>query len=44
MGRTRDTLFVPTREFAIARTNSYNYLSEARLWLGFELQRIKEQE
>ena len=31
-----------TREFAIARTNSYNYLCEAKFWLGFELQRIKE--
>lgn len=31
-----------TREFAIARTNCYNYLCEARFWLGFELQRIKE--
>lgn len=27
---------------AIAWTNTYNYLSEARFWLGFELQRIKE--
>jgi len=32
----------PSREFAIARTNSYNHLCEARFWLGFELQRIKE--
>jgi hypothetical protein len=31
-----------SREFSIARTNSYNYLCEARFWLGFELQRIKE--
>lgn len=31
-----------SREFAIARTNSYNHLCEARFWLGFELQRIKE--
>lgn len=30
------------REFNIARTNSYNHLCEARFWLGFELQRIKE--
>ncbi len=34
---------VPSREFAIARTNAYNYLCEARFWLGFELQRTKEQ-
>jgi hypothetical protein len=34
----------PTREFAIARTNTYNYLCEAKFWLGFELGRIKEQE
>lgn len=32
-----------SRELAIARTNSYNHLCEARFWLGFELQRIKEQ-
>jgi len=32
----------PSREFAIARTNSYNHLCEARFWLGFELQRIKK--
>ena len=31
-----------SREFAIARTNAYNYLCEARFHLGFELQRIKE--
>lgn len=31
-----------SREFNIARTNSYNYLSEARFHLGFELQRIRE--
>lgn len=31
-----------TKEFWIARTNTYNYLCEARFWLGFELQRIKE--
>jgi len=35
-----DILF--SREFSIARTNSYNHLCEARFWLGFELQRIKE--
>jgi hypothetical protein len=34
----------PTREFSISRTNVYNYLCEARFWLGFELQRIKENE
>jgi hypothetical protein len=32
----------PTREFAIARTNAYTHLCEARFHLGFELQRIKE--
>lgn len=32
----------PSREFSIARTNAYNYLCEARFWLGFELGRIKE--
>jgi hypothetical protein len=26
---------------AIASTNTYNYLCEARFWLGFELERIK---
>jgi hypothetical protein len=31
----------PSREFAIARTNAYNHACEARFWLGFELQRIK---
>jgi hypothetical protein len=31
-----------TRLIAIARTNTYNHLSEARFWLGFELQRIRE--
>lgn len=31
-----------SREFAIARTNAYNYLCEARFHLGFELQRIKK--
>lgn len=34
----------PTREFAISRTNVYNHLSEARFWLGFELQRIREEQ
>jgi len=32
-----------TREFAIARTNIYTHLCEARFWLGFELQRIREE-
>lgn len=32
-----------TREFAIARTNSYNHLVEAKMWLGLELQRIKNE-
>ncbi len=32
------------RSIATAQTNSYNHLSEARFWLGFELQRIKELE
>lgn len=31
-----------SRELAIARTNCYNHLSEARFHLGFELQKIKE--
>lgn len=31
-----------SREFAIARTNSYNHLCEARFWLGFELSRCKD--
>ena len=31
-----------TREFAIARTYSYNHLCEARFWLGFELARMKK--
>lgn len=30
-----------SREFAIARTNCYNYLCEAKFMLGFELARIK---
>lgn len=33
----------PTREFNIARTNAYNHLCEARFALGFELERIKEE-
>lgn len=32
-----------TKEFAIARTNAYNHFCEAKFWLGFELQRIKEE-
>lgn len=34
--------FEETREFAIARTNAYNYACEARFYLGFELARIRE--
>ena len=34
----------PTRELSIARTNAYTYACEARFWLGFELERIKNQE
>lgn len=30
------------RELAIARTNSYNHLCEARFYLGLEMQRLKE--
>lgn len=33
---------VTTREIAISRTNVYNHLVEAKMWLGFELQRLKE--
>jgi len=32
-----------SREFAIARTNAYTHLSEARFWLGFELEKIKKE-
>lgn len=32
-----------TREFSIARTNAYTKFSEARFWLGFELERIREE-
>lgn len=32
-----------SREFAIARTNCYTHLSEARFWLGFELERLKNE-
>lgn len=38
-----DKSCAPSREFAIARTNTFTHLSEARFWLGFELQRIKKQ-
>jgi uncharacterized coiled-coil DUF342 family protein len=31
------------RELSIARTNAYNHLCEARFALGFELERIKEE-
>ena len=31
------------REIAIARTKSYTHLSEARFWLGFELERVREE-
>ena len=32
-----------SREFAIARTNCYTHLCEARFWLGFEMSRIKDE-
>lgn len=32
-----------TRELVIARTNSYTHLSEARFWLGFELERLRKE-
>jgi hypothetical protein len=32
-----------SREFAIARTNCYTHLCEARFWLGFECERIKNE-
>jgi len=32
-----------SREFAIARTNAYSYCCEARMELGFELERLKNQ-
>lgn len=31
-----------SREYNIARTNSYNHLCEAKFWLGFELGRIRD--
>lgn len=33
---------IDNREVAIARTNAYNCLCEARMWLGFELSRIRD--
>lgn len=39
LGRTQERSF--TKEFNIARTNSYTHLCEARFWLGFEMERIK---
>lgn len=42
IGFTPTETFKPSRELNIARTNTYNHLCEARFWLGFELQRIKE--
>lgn len=32
-----------TREFSIARTNCHTHLCEARFWLGFEMERIKNE-
>ena len=32
-----------TRLEAIARTNTYNHLTEARFWLGFELTRVRDE-
>ena len=32
-----------SREFAIARTNCFTHLSEARFYLGFELSRVKDE-
>jgi hypothetical protein len=41
---TSSIKFVPfSREFAIARTNCYTHLCEARFWLGFELERVKNE-
>jgi len=34
---------VLTREMSIARTNVYNHLCKARFWLGFELERLKNE-
>ena len=31
------------REMSIARTNAYTHLCEAKFWLGFELERIKNE-
>ena len=33
-----------SREFAIARTNCYTHLCEARFWLGFELERVRNEQ
>lgn len=32
-----------TREISITRTNSYNYICEARFFLGFELERLRNE-
>lgn len=34
--------YIPTGEFAAARVNTHTHLCEARFWLGWELQKIKE--
>lgn len=34
--------YLVSRELNLARDNAYNYLCESRFWLGFELQRIRE--
>ena len=36
-------VFTGSREIAIARTNCYTHLSEARFWLGSELERINNE-
>lgn len=33
-----------SREFAIARTNCYTHLCEARFYLGFELERVRNEQ
>lgn len=38
-----DANVLPTKERAIARINAYSHLCEAKLWLGFELARIKNE-
>ncbi len=35
-----DTVNVYNREASIARTNTYNYLCEAKMWFGFEFARL----